>query len=233
MKITIRVYRRSDPDIMGLCMIPGYDFPLEMYRVLCSYVRGEPCVVEYDFGFYHESKFPDLLQRHVILDPVADADVIEWLKMIRPMYRNNFLKNLFRSSFSYFPAHNYFRCEDDYKEFMDRIQKFKSPASAAEVSQTEQTTIKKGLLPTSEETDAVLLETEPVMKEAENNESGMDAGSSSDSEPAVNHKASYNVQSSPGAVDMESDTPDVLEEKNIADDFDNFDDLEAMMEQFN
>lgn len=232
MKITIRIYGKTDPDIMGVCLIPKFDFQSEFHRVLCSYVRGTPYKVEYSFKFYNAAAFPTVMQRHIILDPSDDADVIRWLKRIRPMERNKFIKNLFRNSLVIYPAYNYFRCEKDFADFLKEVQRNADP---------EEESDKEDVLKDVRKTYAAQSHNEKSSVPGEIKENtpssgmkGMDMPPDHLDRELEKNEPIDNHPSSKHAPDAKTNKPTIVPELDIEiDDIDDFDDLEQMMDQFN
>lgn len=227
MKITVRAYRRSDPDIVGLCLMPEFDFSTELHRVLCSFVRGEPYRKTYEYRFYKETVFPTVIQRKVILDPAEDADVISWLKMIRPMERNNFLKNLFRSSLAGFPAQNYFRNEEDFQYLMRHLpEQENEPRISGKDTESSEKDIKKNVL--SEDTIGKQHDLEKIpSKESAAKEKKSGHQKDGSGEPVL-EKADQNDKRADPVIEEEE--PSAVDGSSA--DIDDFDDLEQMMEQF-
>ena len=99
MKITVRLYRTTDLDLIGLACGDGVSVSKELKKCLVSFVRGVPYSINLnpiDVSRVIMTKKSVTLQFY--LEPKSYSDVITWLKTIRPRQRNSFLKNLLRSS---------------------------------------------------------------------------------------------------------------------------------------
>lgn len=235
MKVTIRIYGKTDPDIMGVCLIPKFDFQSVFHHVLCSYVRGDPYKVDYSFKYYNVTAFPTVMQRHIILDPSDDADVIRWLKRIRPMERNKFIKNLFRNSLAVYPAYNYFRCEKDFEDFLKEVQVNADSAgnSNKEVLLKDPKEVHNSE-PQEMENPSIPEEVKGATPPFSTNKANVLSSSFTEK---TDKKEEIGARLSEQAQDPNANEPDAALESNIGsdlemDDIDDFDDLEQMMGQF-
>ncbi len=99
MKITVRLYRQTDLDLIGLCCADGMSVSKELKKCLVAFVRGVPYSINLkpiDVSAQIVTKKSVTLQFY--LENKTHSDVINWLKTIRPRQRNSFLRNLLRSS---------------------------------------------------------------------------------------------------------------------------------------
>lgn len=99
MKITVRLYRQTDLDLIGLCCADGVSVSKELKKCLVAFVRGIPYSIKLkplDVSAQIMTKKSVTLQFY--LENKTHSDVINWLKTIRPRQRNSFLRNLLRSS---------------------------------------------------------------------------------------------------------------------------------------
>lgn len=99
MKITVRLYRTTDLDLIGLACADGMSVSKELKKCLVSFVRGMPYSINLnpiDVSSIIMTKKAITLQFY--LEPKSYNDVIIWLKTLRTRQRNSFLKNLLRSS---------------------------------------------------------------------------------------------------------------------------------------
>lgn len=235
MKITIRIYGKTDPDIMGVCLIPKFDFQSEFHRVLCSYVRGTPYKVKYSFKFYNAAAFPTVMQRHIVLDPSDDADVIRWLKRIRPMERNKFIKNLFRNSLAVYPAYNYFRCEKDFSDFLKEVQRNADLEEESDKEDDLKDAMKTFTVQSQNEMSSIPGEIKENIPSS--GAKGTDILPAHLDEGLEKHEQIDSHPSSKHAPDVKINKPTTVPELDVEideiDDIDDFDDLEQMMDQFN
>ncbi len=99
MKITVRLYRQNDMDLIGLACSDGVSVSKELKKVLVAFVRGLPYGIQLtpkNVSDVIASK--KQIQLQFYLEESKYMDVITWLKTLRPRQRNSFLKNLLRSS---------------------------------------------------------------------------------------------------------------------------------------
>lgn len=98
MKITVRLYRQTDLDLIGLACADGVSVSKELKKVLVSFVRGTPYSISLNpIDVSDKIILKKQIQLQFYLEK-KEQDVIDWLKTIRVRQRNSFLKNLFRSS---------------------------------------------------------------------------------------------------------------------------------------
>jgi len=105
-KITVRLHRQHDMDLIALCKTNGYQFGRELKRVLVAYANEEmyePKTV--DVVKFEATYVPTSLMFRVSLDErnEKEAKAIQLLTGIKNGYRNSFLKALFRSSMTFLP----------------------------------------------------------------------------------------------------------------------------------
>lgn len=101
MKLTIRVYKRHDLDLLYLCKQEAdYDFRAELKSALKAYIANKPKVNKIPMGYCKPvSSLPSVVQMHIMLDPKEDKEVVSWIKTITKGRRNNLIKNIFRNTF--------------------------------------------------------------------------------------------------------------------------------------
>ena len=101
LKLTIRIYKRHDLDLLFLYKQDSeFDFKEEMKKALKGYIHEKPvrnkvptgsCVAICDL--------PSNVQFHIMLDNKKDNDIIAWVNSITRGRRNNIIKNVFRNTF--------------------------------------------------------------------------------------------------------------------------------------
>ena len=103
MRLTVRLYKRHDLDLLYLYKLKqdDFDFKDDMKSTLKEYVKGKPIKkVKVPEGVCAPvSSLPAHVQMHIVLDPKKDKEVLEWLKSITKGRRNNLIKNIYRNKF--------------------------------------------------------------------------------------------------------------------------------------
>ena len=101
MKLTIRLYKRHDLDLLFLYkQNSGFDFRAKMKSALKSYINRKPEHNEIPVGVCQAvSELPSVVQLHIMLDMPDDEDIMTWVKSITKGRRNNMIKNIFRNTF--------------------------------------------------------------------------------------------------------------------------------------
>lgn len=101
MKLTIRIYKRHDLDLLYLRRQESdLDFASAMKEALKSYVAGKPKKNKLPSGPCQSvQSMPTSSQLHLDLDDIEDAELIAWIRSITRGRRNNICKNIFRSTF--------------------------------------------------------------------------------------------------------------------------------------
>ena len=106
MKVTIRVHRQHDMDLMSIHRNKAYHLAREMKRALVAYANNEDYTApEVNFENEIDGYVPTSVVLHISLDEKKEADqkAIALLDHIRKGYRCSFIKALFRSSCLYLP----------------------------------------------------------------------------------------------------------------------------------
>lgn len=96
-RICIRLYKRTDRDLINLYMNPTFNMSKAMKAVVTGFVRRQPIVVACPAPFVAAET--DISSFRVDFCVSGnDSDVSEWLKdNIKQGQRNSFIKNLFRA----------------------------------------------------------------------------------------------------------------------------------------
>ncbi len=96
-RICIRLYKRTDRDLINLYMNPTFNISKAMKAVVMGFVRRQPVVVACPAPFIAaESDISSFRVDFCVSG--ADSDVSDWLKKnIKQGQRNSFIKNLFRA----------------------------------------------------------------------------------------------------------------------------------------
>lgn len=100
MKILIRLYRRHDIDLVTLYKTPSFPMHRVLYNALRAYVEGYSYHVPAPEYTKDISKL-DLKSKYqmfLFLDETKDADLIRWLKTVKPLMRNVLLKTILRGA---------------------------------------------------------------------------------------------------------------------------------------
>lgn len=97
MKITVRIYKRYDLDLISLHLNRGFSLVSAMKQSLTAYVRNErlmikpPTPQEMDMELVAKS-----YQFHLYLDEKDDSDLIDWISCTTANRRNTLLKHMLR-----------------------------------------------------------------------------------------------------------------------------------------
>lgn len=98
MKVTLRLYRQHDLDLITLYRHPSFSLPIAMKTALCAYVRNERFHIRQPEPFQlPNEKISKIIQMHIYLNETKDKDVIKWIKGVKEGFRNSVLKNIIRS----------------------------------------------------------------------------------------------------------------------------------------
>lgn len=112
-KVTIRLYRLHDPDLLTLMNTHNLSLRKTAYCVLKAFSKGEFFVISIppvnELNYEMAKK---VYTSMLILDSEKDADIIEMLSYIQDGYRNNFIKTLLRLYLS-FPASEMFLVDSE------------------------------------------------------------------------------------------------------------------------
>jgi len=99
LRITVRLYKRHDLDLLALYGLENYDFKTVFKSTLKAYVAGEP--IRNQIPKVESKKVSDMPPKiifHIVLND-DDTDIQKWLKTITVGRRNTMLKNIVRNSF--------------------------------------------------------------------------------------------------------------------------------------
>lgn len=101
MKLTIRIYKRHDLDLLYLYRQESdFDFKESLKKTLKAYIKGKNIKNDLPSGECKSvSSLPTVVQMHIMLDAKEDQDILQWIKGITRGRRNNLIKNIFRNSF--------------------------------------------------------------------------------------------------------------------------------------
>lgn len=98
-RIPLRLYRQHDMDLIILLLNKDFGFTKAMKRALHCYGK-EPYFFSVpaldEFGINREIKY--VYKRELVLDSEREADIIELLDRVKPLYRNEFIKMVMRGS---------------------------------------------------------------------------------------------------------------------------------------
>lgn len=106
MKVTIRIHRQHDMDLMSIYRNKSYHLAKEFKKALVAYATGSHYTPpEVDFENEITGYVPTSAVLHVNLSEANEADrkAIELLSHIKHGYRCSFIKAVFRSSCVYLP----------------------------------------------------------------------------------------------------------------------------------
>lgn len=97
MRVTIRLYKRYDIDLLSLYHNSEFKFKEFFKSAVRNYIRGTPQKIQIpepqDDTFSYET-----IQFQLNFHPKEDQDVIAWIRNIKAGYKNSILKNMFRNS---------------------------------------------------------------------------------------------------------------------------------------
>lgn len=96
-KITMRLHKIHDLDLISLYKNPEYSLEDILITALRAFIHNEP-VYFYVPSLYpmNLSVIPNSIMLHLSLDEEKDEDIIEFLSHVKEGYRNSFLKNMVR-----------------------------------------------------------------------------------------------------------------------------------------
>ena len=101
MKLTVRIYKRHDLDLLFLHQQQSdVDFKESLKKALKAYVNGKRITNSIPQGKCKSvSSMPSVVQMHIMLDPKDDRDILAWTQKITRGRRNNIIKNIYRNTF--------------------------------------------------------------------------------------------------------------------------------------
>lgn len=140
MRVTIRLYKRYDIDLLSLYHNSAFPFQQHFKDAIRNYIRGTPKKImipePQDDKFSYET-----IQFQMALDAKIDKDIIAWIRNIKNGYKNSILKNIFRNSLSgvyYYYIMNIHRADE-----MQRLNK--KTISITEVTEPQRKEITKSI----------------------------------------------------------------------------------------
>lgn len=119
MKITIRIYRTHDFDLMALHYSGALGIGAAMKKAIIAYYNGEKFT--FDVTMPHEidpSDMPLVVTTSILITESDSAGITEWLSGFRTGYRNCCLKNILRHYLED-PGVAYFRNDGIKRELFD------------------------------------------------------------------------------------------------------------------
>lgn len=108
-RITLRLYRRHDIDLISLYKHPDFGFKTACVNALRAYINKKPYFIKQP-TFTEPKEFKYGYQLFIVLDDNKDKDIIDYLKKVKPRYQNEFIKMVLRGSVIGPVAYN---CFDD------------------------------------------------------------------------------------------------------------------------
>lgn len=136
MKKSIRIYREHDIDLVTLYKNPEFGFQKALKQAVRAYVRGTPYLIyapqtqdiskkDYKYGY----------QIFITFDEKYDADVIEWLKTLKPRCFTKALKTILRGSLIGPVAYGCFKTDEDRQRSDSINQKIKDIISEGKLNE--------------------------------------------------------------------------------------------------
>ena len=105
MQVTLRLYDQIDPDLVWLKLRYRKKFPSMIRGCLLSHLNGGDYTINFSGPLDTWAKRPEKpMCVNLNLNPVRDADVIEFLKDIRDFAKSDVIKTIVRSRYSVFPS---------------------------------------------------------------------------------------------------------------------------------
>lgn len=127
MKITIRLYRRHDMDLLVLYKNKNFGFQKALKKALKAYIHKEPYLVyQPETQDFSKADFKYSYQTFLILDDVYDKEIIDWLKNVKKNHRNILLKTILRGSIVGPLAYGCMEGDDDRMEHNLLLQRIKT-----------------------------------------------------------------------------------------------------------
>lgn len=148
MRVTVRLYRIHDLDLITFIELHKLNFQKAMYCALTSFTNGELFFIEIppkrDEG--KELNLRRVYTMVLTLDEKKDKDTILLLKKINNGKRNNFLKNLLRLYLCNPMSENFLVDEKDSDYFYGKFNIFRKGKRIANLNETK----KRNLIPIQE-----------------------------------------------------------------------------------
>lgn len=108
MQITLRIYRTHDYDLMALHRSGVLSFPKAARKALISYYKGETILISTEIDEKQVPEdLPAMLEFNITIGERTAPGFAEWFRTVKSGYRNNFVKNILRSSLDGFCAELY------------------------------------------------------------------------------------------------------------------------------
>lgn len=145
MRVTVRLYRIHDLDLITFIELHKLNFQKAMYCALTSFTNGELFFIEIP-PKRDEDKQLNLRRVYTMvltLDEKKDKNTILLLKKINDGRRNNFLKNLLRLYLCNPMSENFLVDEKDSDYFYEKFNIFRSGKRTANLNDTK----KRNLIP--------------------------------------------------------------------------------------
>ena len=100
MRVTIRLYKRHDLDLLALYFVDDYNFTEEFKKAIRGYIHGKPMKnrIPHMENMKNVYSMPSKVSFHIQLKD-DDKDILDFIRSITRGRRNNMLKNIFRNSF--------------------------------------------------------------------------------------------------------------------------------------
>lgn len=164
-RLTIRLYRQHDLDLVGLHYNKSIHLPDVARDVLASYVRQERYYIKTPEPIELPDDIPSTIMLHINLHKVLDQDIIVWILATKEGYRNSLVKNIIRGYLAIPYLYPYFQIEDDFSQHQafekQTIKKFKDAGLevASLVAERQMRSIRRPL--TGEQLANIVLGTPP------------------------------------------------------------------------
>lgn len=114
MRVTIRLYKRHDLDLLALYYIENYNFKEEFKKAIKGYINGEPVknAIPQANNMQTVYSMPSKVTFHIQLKE-EDKDIMDFIHSITRGRRNSMFKNIFRNTFPVIQAP--FKCDAEQK----------------------------------------------------------------------------------------------------------------------
>lgn len=132
-RYTMRFYRVHDLDIVTFIETHEFNISHAMYSALSAFSRGDVFVIRVPPR--RKADLPQLRRvysRALILDTEKDAEAISILSLIKPGYRNSFLKNLLRQYLCFPLSEEFLDDQETVSYFDDLFSVFRKDKRIAE-----------------------------------------------------------------------------------------------------
>lgn len=140
MRVTIRLYKRYDIDLLSLYHNSSFPFLKHFKSAIRNYIRGTPEKITIPEP--QDDKFRyDTIQFQMYLHPVEDKDIIAWIRNIKAGYKNSILKNIFRNSLN--GVYYYYIMNIHHADEMQRLNEKSATATIAKSEKKKEETKEK------------------------------------------------------------------------------------------